>query len=119
MRVIFLSLDLQNMAPGLIIDLPAAELFSAVGLRDLPDDSAGIACGDGPCGNVFRYDGAGSDDGVVADGDAGADDDIAADPHIIADGDVDAILIQTVSRGGVNRMSGRIDRNSLYEYGID
>ena len=50
------------------------------------DDAAGISGRDNVTGNVPRYDGARTDDDVVADGDAGIDDDVTADPDVRADG---------------------------------
>ena len=68
------------------------------------DDSGGVAGDDGPGWNIAGDNGAGGDDGTLADGDAGTDEGLGTDPGAIVDGDGEmgegAVEAGDVVRGG-------------------
>ena len=72
------------------------------------DDAAGISGRDNVTGNVPRYDGARTDDDVVADGDAGIDDDVTADPDVRADGHGSGIFEVGITHFSIDGVPCRI-----------
>lgn len=73
------------------------------------DDAAGISGRDNVTGNVPRYDGARTDDDVVADGDAGIDDDVTADPDVRADGHGSGIFEVGITHFSIDGVPCRIN----------
>ena len=97
------------MPDGLAVIREISKVTIPVFLGDLSDHPAGVSGGNAPGGNVLRHDATGADDRVVPDADAGQDHDVSADPDVVPDRHVDSVLIERVSRGRVERVSGGIN----------
>src|SRR5208283_1837 len=84
-------------------------------LNDLPDDAAGIACGEHPLGLVAGHDAAGADDRARAGPHTWANDRPAIDPDVRADLYWFAVL-DTASQFRVHRVQGRLDLHGRSEH---
>lgn len=73
------------------------------------DDPAGIPGCDDMAGNIMGYDGTGTYDNVIANGDARVDDNVAANPDIRSNGDRFGVFQIGIADCGVDGMTGRID----------
>ena len=83
----------------------------AVRFCDLSDNSARIAGGYTPVGDILCHNAACTYYRIIAYMHTGKDDGIAADPHVIAYSHADAVLIKCVSCCRVDWMAGCIDRD--------
>lgn len=75
----------------------------------LANDAGGVAGDDGVGGDIFGDDGAGPDDGIVADGEAGEDGGVAADPDVVVDGDWFGNFPAVGAAEGVEVVGGGVD----------
>ena len=93
-RIIGLSLDVEDVLPGFVIDQSSVKIFIPVVFRDSADYTTGIPGGNRPFRDGAVHDTAGTDDGIGANRHSGQNHRVGSDPDIVANRNVKTVFIQ-------------------------